>query len=87
MDFFEQLAQLVKALQCLLFQLFELFRQRLGATLAVVVVGFVEFVKVFFGHIVVGFVRVGEAIDDGGDDDLALADFLAHVEDFGDSGG
>ena len=86
-DLLEQLAQLVKALQRLLLEFFELLGQRLGAALAVVIVGFVEFVEVFFGHIVIGLVGVGEAVHDGRDDDLAFADLFAHVQDFGDGGG
>jgi len=83
----EELAQSVEALERLLLQLFQLLGQRLGAALAVVVVGFVEFVEVFFGHIVVGLVGVGEAVHDGGDDDLAFADFFAQAQDLGDGGG
>src|SRR6218665_1478071 len=84
--FLEQIAQFVKAFQGLLFEFFELFGQRLGAALAVVVIGFVKFVEVFFGHVVVGLVGVGKAIDDARDHDLACADFLAHVQYFGDGG-
>ncbi len=61
----EVLAQLVEAAQGLVLQLLELLGQRFGAALAVVVVGFVVFVEVFFGHVVVGLVRVDEAIDHG----------------------
>ena len=57
-DFFKQVAQRVKAAQGFAFELFELFGQGLGATFAVVVVSRVEFVKVFFGYIVVGLVGV-----------------------------
>ncbi len=79
----EQRGDLVKALQCLGLELFQQARHGLGAALAVVVVFFVVFVEVFLGHVVVVFVGVGEAIDDGVDDHLAFADLGGHAQDFG----
>ena len=56
--FFEQLAQAVKAGEGFAFEFFEFLGQGLGAALAIVIIGGVEFVKVFFGNVVVGFVRI-----------------------------
>jgi len=85
--FFEVLGDAVKSLEGLVFQLFKLLGQGFGAAFAIVVVGFVEFVEVFFGHVVVGFVQVGKTVHHGGDDDLAFADFVGQAQDFGDGGG
>ena len=52
----------VEAGERFFFQLFELFRQCFRAAFAVVVVFFVELVKVLFGHVIVGFVGDGETI-------------------------
>ena len=68
------------------FQLFQFFGQSLGAAFAVVVIGFVVLVKVFFGNIVVVFIGIHKTIHHGGDDDLAFANFIAHAQDFGNGG-
>ena len=85
--FFEQGGDAAEALECLTLEFFELLGQGLGAAFAVVVVGIVELVKIFFGHIVIGFVGVAEPVDHGRDDNLAFADFLGHAQDFSDGGG
>src|SRR6185369_1311680 len=72
----EQQLDAGEAFQRLGLELFELFGQRLGAAIAVVVIVGVELVEIFLGHIVVGFVRVGEAVHYGGDDNPAFADFI-----------
>jgi hypothetical protein len=85
-DLFKQAGNAVKALQGFALELFELFGQRFGAAFAVVVIGFVEFVEVFFGHVVVGLVGVAETVNDGGDDHLVFADVRGQAEDFGNGG-
>ena len=65
MNLLEQQGNFFEAGQRFFLQLFELFGQRFRAALAVVVILFVEFIEVFFGHIVIGFVRVRKAIDHG----------------------
>ncbi|MCY1515121.1 hypothetical protein D9M68_496970 [compost metagenome] len=87
MDLLEHLGDAVEAREGFVLEFFELLGQGLGAALAVVVVFFVEFVEVFFGHVVVGLVRVREAVHDGRDDDLAFTDGRGHLEDRGDGGG
>jgi hypothetical protein len=67
-------------------QFLELLGEGLGAAVAVVVVVGVELVEVFLGHVVVGLVRVGEAVDDAGDDDLAVTDLGGQAQDLGDGG-
>jgi hypothetical protein len=86
-DLLEQRGDAVEALKRLVLQFFELLGQCLGAALAVIVVGFIELVEVFLGHVVVGLVDVGEAVHHGRDDDLAFADLAGHPEDFRNGGG
>jgi len=83
----EQPAQGIEARQGLALELFHFARHRLGAAFAVVVAGFVVVVEVFFGHVVVGLVGVGKAIDKGRDHHRTGANFLGHVQDFVDGGG
>ncbi len=86
-NFFKQFTQPVEAAERLALEFFQFFRQRLGATLAVVIIGGVEFIKIFLGHIVIGFIGVGETVHHGGDDDLAFTDVFAQAQDFGNGGG
>jgi hypothetical protein len=86
-DLLEQRGDAVEALERLVLQFFEFLGQCLGAALAVIVVGFIELVEVFLGHVVVSLVDVGEAVHHGRDDDLAFADLAGHPEDFRNGGG
>jgi hypothetical protein len=86
-DLLEHAGDAVEALERFALEFLELLGERLGAALAVVVVFFVEFVEVFFGHVVVGLVGVREAVHDGRDDDLAFADRRGQAQDLGDGGG
>ena len=73
----KEFTKAVKADQGLTFELFKLFRQRFGAAFTVVVVVGVEFIEIFLGHIVVGFVGVRKSVHDGGDHDLVFTDVFA----------
>jgi hypothetical protein len=85
-DFFEILAETIKADHRLFFQLFELLGQRFGTTLAVIIIFGIKLVKIFFCHIVIGFVRIGEAVHDGGDHNLVGANVFAQLQNHVDGG-
>ena len=73
-------------LKRLIFELFELLSQGFGATFAIVVIGFIELVKIFFSHIVVGFIDIAESVNHGGDHHFVFADVVGHFQNGGNGG-
>ena len=72
----------VKTAQRFGFELFEQLGKR-PARACVFVVAVVEFVKVFFGDVIVVFVGVGKAIHHRADDNFVLPNFFGHDQHLG----